>query len=325
MPKGTPQYVALEDSEAPKERSGIHIKKSMLLVFSFVFFLIFISPVMFVQAMLRRMPAQINIIFNMPSEDITESVANGLLSNADIDILDALLLQQQQQQQQPEMPPRLRPSTNNNMIGPLRYPVEVFARGNRTQFAMETMKNGFLFVVALGKDGQLWHSYQEAPSGYWKRWAPLTSVCPNATDVQRPCSFDADPAIGKNIDGRLEIFARFEDNLDLWQMYQISADDPTKWTTPREGSCVDEDQDTAVWHCLKPGLPLKQTYDNYWIIESPVFPTSDVTVLRNETSGKLQVYFRNFEGHLYVVEQLEASNSNKYAVPRIVASDLTFI
>ncbi|GBG31913.1 Hypothetical Protein FCC1311_081382 [Hondaea fermentalgiana] len=207
----------------------------------------------------------------------------------------------------------------------LGYPIEVFARGNRTIFAMESLHNGMLFVVALGKDGQLWHSYQELPSAKWKDWAPLTSFCPNATDARRLCKFDADPNIGKNADGRLEIFARFEENLDLWQMHQTDPNDPTSWSHPREGSCVDQDQDTSIWHCLEPGMPDVQTTASYWIIDSPVFPTSDISVLRNETSGKLQVYFRNFEGHLYMVEQIEAGASDQYTVPRVIAPELIFI
>jgi hypothetical protein len=80
--------------------------------------------------------------------------------------------------------------------------------------------------------------------------------------------FDADPTIGRNSDGRLEIFIRFHNNLDLWQMYMTDPMDPESWTTPREPSCVDQDQKTGLWACLCPPIDkfLRCSYPDkhYW-------------------------------------------------------------
>ena len=36
--------------------------------------------------------------------------------------------------------------------------------------------------------------------------------------------------------------------------YMTDAQDPTSWTTPRETSCVDQDQNTGLWWCLCPPI-----------------------------------------------------------------------
>lgn len=241
--------------------------------------------------------------------------------------------------------------------GQVGYPTELFARGNRTSFAVESMLNGLLQVVALGTDGQVWHTFEVEKRGKWRGWAQLTTACPSAVDRERPCFFDGDPAIGRNADGRLEVFMRFAANLDMWQMHQLDAKDPTSWSMPREGSCVDQDQATSVWYCLDPGFPAEQTYAHYFIIHSPAFSTSDLSVVRDAASDKLQVssyldgpkgpgtrdsggrwtltecssgalaqvFFRNFEGHLYMLEQLQAGDSGSYSVPQLVAPNILFI
>ena len=128
------------------------------------------------------------------------------------------------------------------------YPVEVLPEGNTTVLAMAHTVHGQQ-LVALGADAQLWHLYT-LPNGSWSAWHPLTNSCPSFNNTQRPCVFDSDPAIGVNADGRLEVFVRFHDNLDMWQIYQTDAKDPSAWSTPRESSCVDQDQNTAKWWCI---------------------------------------------------------------------------
>jgi len=206
----------------------------------------------------------------------------------------------------------------------LEYPSELFPRSNRTKFGIETMANNLLHVVALGVDGQIWHTFEER-KGKWHPWTPLTTVCPSGRERERPCKFDGDPVVTRNLDGRLEVFMRFEENLDLWQMHQLRANDPNRWSMPRESSCVDQDQETTVWFCLGSGSSVNQSSKNYWIVEAPVFPTSDLTALRDEVSGKIQVFFRNFEGHLFMVEQLKAGNSMRYSVPQIIAPEILFV
>jgi hypothetical protein len=37
---------------------------------------------------------------------------------------------------------------------------------------------------------------------------------------------------------------------------------------------------------------------NYWNTQ-PIFPTSDITVLNSPKDGRIQLFFRGFEGHMY--------------------------
>jgi len=215
---------------------------------------------------------------------------------------------------------------------PLGYDREILPRGNTTVFAMQRLQYGGLFFVALGADHQLWAIFQEQnstdPSGLsWSDWEPITSVCPGGIPVNttRECYFDADPAIGVNKDGRLEIFARFETNLDLWQMYQSDAQDPRSWSQPREPSCVDQDQTTSVWHCLDQngGTPSTQSTDHYYTVSNPVFPTSDISVMNDPADGRIQFWFRNFEGHMYMMKQSIAGNSSRYDPPEVMGDGIT--
>ena len=41
-----------------------------------------------------------------------------------------------------------------------------------------------------------------------------THLCPSAQKPDRECIFSTDPAVAKNADGRLELFARFDINLE---------------------------------------------------------------------------------------------------------------
>merc|ERR1711964_45507 len=123
---------------------------------------------------------------------------------------------------------------------------------------------------------------------------------------------DGDPEVAVNKDGRLELFARFHDNLDLWQMYQQNPKDPTDWSVPRESSCVDQNQTTSKWYCLQP----KST--QYWNTQ-PVFPTSDVNLLVSPVDGRLQLFYRGFDGRMYMSQQANTGNSTHYE-PAIVVS-----
>lgn len=227
---------------------------------------------------------------------------------------------------------------------PLFYPGEHLPRGNRTVFAMEYTNLGGLQIVSLGKDGQLWHTFQspdvDAEESKWTgaentavkddkpkpmKWTPwtrLTDLCPSKLIPTRKCVFDADPVVGRNKDGRLEIFIRFQENLDTWQLYQKDPNDPTSWTVPRESSCVDQDQDTGIWHCLYNGTPDKQSHDHYWIVSNPVFPTSDFSVLNDPVDGRLRLWYRNFDGHMYMVEQKVPGMSDAYTAPQLISGVL---
>ena len=223
---------------------------------------------------------------------------------------------------------------------PISYPLEHFPEGNTTVFAVEELSYGGLFVLGLGKDGQLWSVYQQKQAALpWSNWTQLTEFCPSANETERKCRFDADPAIGKNKDGRLEIFARFHGNLDLWQMYQKDAEDPLSWTMPREPSCVDQDQETGVWWCMGVlkvmcyvGLCPKGNFKNeceypfingYWS-RAPIFPTSDISVIHG-ADGRLKLFYRGFDAGFYMIQQSEPGGSEYYDPPVNVGNPILFV
>lgn len=137
---------------------------------------------------------------------------------------------------------------------------------------------------------------------------------------QRICEFDSDPAIGVNPDGTLELFVRFKTNLDMWKFDLKNATDPMSWSTPRETSCVDQDQNTALWYCIgeKVGT-FGNPASHYWVGQ-PVFPTSNPTVINDPVDGRIVVYFRGFEGRLYEVHQITPGDGSKYSMPSAVSN-----
>jgi len=209
----------------------------------------------------------------------------------------------------------------------VKYPNEILPEGNTTVFSINYLAYGGQFIAALGKDRQLWSVYQK-PDMSWSPWTAITSICPSANDTQRACLFDADPSIIRNRDGRLEIFVRFHTNLDLWNLHMTDAMDPLSWTLPREPSCVDQAQDTGIWWCLCPGHgPKRQcVYPQpaYWNTQ-PVFPTSDISLQLSPKDDRVQVFFRGFEGHLYMSQQATPGDSTLYLPPVTVAPNTLFV
>jgi hypothetical protein len=199
----------------------------------------------------------------------------------------------------------------------LAYPEEHLPEGNTTNLAIAHTKFG-QHVIALGKDSQLWQLYT-LPNGSWSTWQQLSLYCPSKNESTRMCEFDSDPAVGVNTDGRLEVFARFKENLDLWKFDQKNASDPTSWSTPRETSCVDQDQNTAIWYCIgEQNNMYGNPTDHYWVGQ-PIFPTSNPTIINDPVDGRLVVYFRGFEGLLYESHQLKIGSGVSYSSPVPVA------
>jgi len=176
------------------------------------------------------------------------------------------------------------------VAGPCQaYPNEHLPEGNTTVIATAHTKY-FVQVFALGKDGQLWHRYLDLhlPSANWTDWImhPRT----NAT-----LTFDADPAVGVNPDGTVEVFIRDKNNLDLWQIFQTDPTNADNWSVWRECSCVNYPG------CFEP----KNVY--YWNTQ-PAFPTSDPTIVPDPVDGRLQLFYRGFDGGYYVSRQQQPGN-----------------
>eukprot|EP00386_Alphamonas_edax_P005513 GDKI01017824.1.p2 GENE.GDKI01017824.1~~GDKI01017824.1.p2 ORF type:complete len:223 (-),score=74.47 GDKI01017824.1:19-687(-) len=163
----------------------------------------------------------------------------------------------------------------------------------------------------------------------------------NITETDMPhLAFDADPAVGVNDDGRVEVFARYTTNLDVWQTYQLDPLDPTRWSNPRESGCIFVDPPAGPDGRKSGGgsggfIPRDKTKVGeekgedgtgvpdvfpecdsalYWNGQ-PVFPTSDLTVVQHPATRKLRMFFRGFTGQLYFLEQFESGNSTKYSPP----------
>jgi len=173
----------------------------------------------------------------------------------------------------------------------IKYPDEHLPEGNTTVLAITD--NGYaIHVFALGKDGGLWHKYQ-AVNESWTDWI-LRAKADDGV-------WDSDPACGVNKgDNTVEVFIRYSRNLDLWQMYQLDARDPTQWSVARESSCVD--------------LPCNNTGSKTFWNTQPIFPTSDISVVSDSSSGQMSLFYRGFDGGLYVVKKKE-STAHSYWPP----------
>src|SRR5260370_24571733 len=73
--------------------------------------------------------------------------------------------------------------------------------------------DGRLEVFTVGTDGTLWHIWQTIPDKSWSNWDPLTK--PPNTNVL------VVPGVGKNADGRLEVFTIGSDGA-LWHTWQTA-------------------------------------------------------------------------------------------------------
>lgn len=70
-----------------------------------------------------------------------------------------------------------------------------------------------LEVFGFANDGALWHAWQVDESPFWSTWESLASPPPGIRAADRL-------SVGKNRDGRLEIFVMGQDGA-VWQIWQI--------------------------------------------------------------------------------------------------------
>jgi hypothetical protein len=73
--------------------------------------------------------------------------------------------------------------------------------------------DGRLEVFTTGSDGTLWHIWQNVPNGTWHNWDTLNKP-PTANALTMP-------GVGKNADGRLEVFTIGTDGA-LWHIWQTT-------------------------------------------------------------------------------------------------------
>jgi hypothetical protein len=91
--------------------------------------------------------------------------------------------------------------------------------GPLTGFVLESSptiaenQDGRLEGFAIGAGGALWHIWQVVPNGTWSNWA-LLGIPSTTNNISAP-------AVGKNQDGRLEVFVIGADGA-LWHIWQTS-------------------------------------------------------------------------------------------------------
>jgi len=177
-----------------------------------------------------------------------------------------------------------------------RYPNPKLPEGNTTVLAVAEQPF-FLHVFALGVDGVLYHKYQplhQNPAANWTNWIPRAKA-PMAS------SWDADPAVTLAADGSLEVFIRQLADLDLWQIYQTDPKDPNAWSNPRECSCMT--------------MPCNDTNPKDFWNSSPVFPTSDISILHTGPNHSPRLFYRGFDGGLYVIDAIPGQ-LHQYSPPQ---------
>jgi hypothetical protein len=68
-------------------------------------------------------------------------------------------------------------------------------------------------AFARGSDNQIYHKFQvDVAADAWTNWAKIPTPNPNN-------SLAADPAVGVNLDGTIDLFIRYTTDLDLFQVF----------------------------------------------------------------------------------------------------------
>jgi len=175
-----------------------------------------------------------------------------------------------------------------------KYPNQHLPEGNTTTVAT-CQTQSFLHVFALGNDAKLWQKWTVAVNGTpsivnWSDWYMVSSG-----------PWDSDPSCGVNVDGTVEVFIRNHVNLDLWQIYQLDPTKPNSWSDSRGSSCFTKPNCSSPWASY------------YWNTQ-PSFPTSDISVVNDPIDSRIQIYYRGFDGALYVCRQTDVG-AHSYTPP----------
>lgn len=176
-------------------------------------------------------------------------------------------------------------------------------------------------VIALGKNGSLFHKYQTGPATIpvsgaqssvpMSDWLCLTpNLVPIFGNTSAPTTvvpvFGNSPAVALNADGRIELFVGYQpDSLDLWQMYQTDPKDPLAWSAPRAPYC-----DPSLTACIK-CVAEPACKAHFWN-EGYLWTTSQQSLWLDPISKKLKLAWRNFDGHVYEMTQDKESVSTHW-------------
>eukprot|EP00930_Biecheleria_cincta_P098563 TRINITY_DN90215_c0_g1_i1.p1 TRINITY_DN90215_c0_g1~~TRINITY_DN90215_c0_g1_i1.p1 ORF type:complete len:288 (+),score=23.36 TRINITY_DN90215_c0_g1_i1:122-865(+) len=172
-----------------------------------------------------------------------------------------------------------------------------------------------IHVVALGKNGSLFHRYQTGPINKTiaGNLLPMTNwIC---LTPDNSFLFGNPPAVALNADGRIELFAGdLNGSLDLIQMYQLDASNPLSWSKPRAPWCdaIGPPADPECARCSR--APVSDPcYDKFWNT-GYVWTTSQQALWLDSVDKKLKLSWRSFTGEMYQISQKEPSNSKQWNI-----------
>lgn len=163
-----------------------------------------------------------------------------------------------------------------------------------------------MHVIALGKNGSLWHKFQTGPANM-SAAIPYVPMSPWHCLTKDPSLIFANsPAIALNADGRIELFVAYKpDSLDIWQMYQTDPKDPLAWSAPRAPYC--DPATSSCRRCLaQPACKATFWSDGY------AWTTSQQSLWLDPNDKKLRLTWRNFDGYVYEMVQAAPSSSTHW-------------
>jgi acylphosphatase len=187
-------------------------------------------------------------------------------------------------------------------------------------------QDGRLDVFILGSntsqpDINIWHNVQTAPNSGWNGWYFL----------QYGSVFIGKPAVARNWDGRLEVFARSTDK-NIWHIWQTAPGGPwSTWQKLQNGSSFNGDpavvqnkdgrlevfargNDNNIWHIWQT-RPADDTSWFTWQYMEKGSSFSGDPAVGMDTDGRVEVFAVGTDSTMWVNYQQSAGGSWSTWVP----------
>ncbi len=198
-------------------------------------------------------------------------------------------------------------ASNQTAYGPLEDTVSwvTFGIGMTGGPAVVLDAVGQLHVFVIGDDAALWHTHQVAPALSWTQWTSFGGII----DLL---------SVGKNQDGRLEVFARGAEDFALWHIWELSPGGSWSMWSSLGGQidllAVEANQDgrlevfarniadQALWH-------IWQTIPNdAWSAWSSLGGRIDLLSVASNSDGRIEVFARGMDKGLWHIWQTSPNN-----------------